>query len=164
MHITDWNIEEMTGYKPISTFYTDFSIADKFGLDAIKETFNRVFKEWKDDVKMGTELAMVMSWKSFEHQNNSRFCHLYSQLYYKMDNYCCKNYKGEDLKYYLRTTDQDYKLQLNCSIIGIGRSDLMKKSSNHLSILAILLGGAIGIFEGVLEGGKSGGKSHQNGG
>lgn len=36
----------------------------------------------------------------------------------------------------------------------------MKKSSNHLSILAILLGGAIGIFEGVLEGGKSGGKSH----
>ncbi len=105
MHITDWNIEEMTGYKPISTFYTDFSIADKFGLDAIKETFNRVFKEWKDDVKMGTELAMVMSWKSFEHQNNSRFCHLYSQLYYKMDNYCCKNYKGEDLKYYLRTTD-----------------------------------------------------------
>lgn len=36
----------------------------------------------------------------------------------------------------------------------------MKKSSNHLSIFAILLGGAIGIFEGVLEGGKSGGKSH----
>ncbi len=36
----------------------------------------------------------------------------------------------------------------------------MKKSNNHLSILAILLGGAIGIFEGVLEGGKSGGKSH----
>ena len=107
MPIIDWNIEEMTGYKPISTFYTDFSIADKFGLDAVKETFDRVFKEWRDDVKMGTELAMVMSWKSFEHQNNSRFCHLYSQLYYKMDNYCCNKYKGEDLKYYLRTTDQD---------------------------------------------------------
>lgn len=124
MHITDWNIEEMTGYKPISTFYTDFSIADKFGLDAVKETFDRAFKEWKDDVKMGTELAMVMSWKSFEHQDNPRFCHLYSCLYHKMDYYCCKNYKDEDLEYYLRTTDQDYQLQFNCSIIGIERSEL----------------------------------------
>ena len=28
MKIEDWRIEELTGYKPISTFYTDFSIAD----------------------------------------------------------------------------------------------------------------------------------------
>ena len=38
MEITykDWNIEAMTGYKPITTFYMDFSIADKFGVAAIK--------------------------------------------------------------------------------------------------------------------------------
>ena len=30
MTIKDWKIEELTGYKPISTFYTDFSIADNF--------------------------------------------------------------------------------------------------------------------------------------
>ena len=32
-----WNIEQITGYKPITTFWQDFSIADKFGLDAVKD-------------------------------------------------------------------------------------------------------------------------------
>ena len=35
--LEDWRIEEITGYKPITTFYMDFSIADKFGTNAIKE-------------------------------------------------------------------------------------------------------------------------------
>ena len=35
MKIENWTIEEMTGYKPISTFYIDFSIADMIGVDAI---------------------------------------------------------------------------------------------------------------------------------
>ena len=38
MRIEDWSIEELTGYQPITTFYTDFSIVDKFGINAIKET------------------------------------------------------------------------------------------------------------------------------
>ena len=35
MKLENWTIEEMTGYKPITTFYTDFSIADKFGTKGI---------------------------------------------------------------------------------------------------------------------------------
>ena len=27
MQLKDWNIEALTGYKPKTTFYTDFSIA-----------------------------------------------------------------------------------------------------------------------------------------
>lgn len=34
MTIKTWNIEEMTGYKPQTTFYEDFSIADCFGVGA----------------------------------------------------------------------------------------------------------------------------------
>jgi len=29
-HHTTWRIEELTGYKPMTTFYEDFSIADRF--------------------------------------------------------------------------------------------------------------------------------------
>ena len=29
---TGWNVEAMTGYKPITTFWTDFSIAEKWYL------------------------------------------------------------------------------------------------------------------------------------
>ena len=56
MPIKTWNIEAMTGYVPQTTFYEDFSIADQFGLDAIKDTFNRAFKHWKDNYVYLTEL------------------------------------------------------------------------------------------------------------
>lgn len=105
MDIVNWNIEELTGYKPITTFYTDFSIADKFGVNAIQDTFNRTFNEWKTDYKYLTELAMVMSWKSFEHKNNIEIVNLYSGLYHIVDEYACKNLKGEELEYYYETTD-----------------------------------------------------------
>ena len=105
MGIVNWNIEELTGYTPISTFYTDFSIADKFGAEAVKDTFRRAFKEWKSDYKYLTELVMVMSWKSFEHQSNPIYCKLYSELYEQADQYAMDNLKEDELSYYIRTTD-----------------------------------------------------------
>ena len=105
MIIKDWNIEDMTGYKPKTTFYTDFSIADHFGVAAIKDTYKRAFESWKDNVEYLTELVMVMSWKSSEHQANQVFCELYSDLYYETDDYACSHLKGDDLTYYYRTTD-----------------------------------------------------------
>ena len=41
-----WGIIEY-GYEPITSFWEDFSIADKFGIKAVKDTYNRAFKEWK---------------------------------------------------------------------------------------------------------------------
>ena len=37
-----WNITELNGYEPITTFWQDFSIADKFGIAAIEDTYRRV--------------------------------------------------------------------------------------------------------------------------
>lgn len=54
MTITNWNIEEMTGYKPKTTFYTDFSIADNYGVAAIKDTYKRAFDEWHNDTEYVT--------------------------------------------------------------------------------------------------------------
>lgn len=105
MTIKTWNIEEMTGYNPQTTFYEDFSIADRFGVSAVKETYERAFNEWKNNYVYLTELVMVMSWKSFEHENNYELCKLYSDLYYKTDAYACKHLKGDEQSYYFRTTD-----------------------------------------------------------
>ena len=30
-----WNIEKMTGYKPLTTFWSDFSMAEQFGIEAV---------------------------------------------------------------------------------------------------------------------------------
>lgn len=102
----NWNIEELTGYKPITTFYTDFSIADKFGADAIKDTYNRAFKEWKTEIKYITELVMVLNWKSFEHyKTNLEYSKLYSELYEELDSWCCDNLNEEQLNYYFSIID-----------------------------------------------------------
>ena len=106
MIIKTWNIEALTGYKPFTTFYQDFSIADAFGVSAIKDTYNRAFKEWKSDYKYLTELIMVLNWKIFEHhKRNDEYADLYQDLWDKSDEWACENLDGEALDYYLRTTD-----------------------------------------------------------
>ena len=106
MNIKMWNIEEMTGYKPITTFYQDFSIADMFGSSAIKDTYNRAFKEWKNDYKYLTELVMVLNWKIYEHyERNDEYAKLYNELWEELDMYATDNLKDEELSYFLRTTD-----------------------------------------------------------
>ena len=94
------------GYELKTTFWSDFSIADAFGIDAIKDTFNRAFNEWKNNVEYVTELAMVMSWKSCHYYDkNVQYMNLYSELYHKVDGWCMDNLKGNDLKYYIDTID-----------------------------------------------------------
>ena len=50
MKIKTWNIEELTGYKPRTTFYEDFSIADHFGGTAIRDTYCRAFNAWQNNI------------------------------------------------------------------------------------------------------------------
>ena len=110
--LKNWNIEEMTGYKPKTTFYTDFSIADMYGIDAIKETYERAFKEWHTDTEYITELTMALNWKIWEHYDESdenapsnEIARLYNDLWQECDNWCRDNLKGDDLTYFYNTTD-----------------------------------------------------------
>lgn len=106
MNIKNWNIEEMTGYKPITTFYQDFSIADMFGKSAILDTYNRAFEEWKKDYKYLTELVMVLNWKIWEHYKTKKeLAEIYNNLWEKTDLYAQDNLKGKELSYFYSTTD-----------------------------------------------------------
>ena len=111
--IKDWNIESLTGYEPKTSFYRDFSIADKYGIDAIKDTYKRAFDEWHTDTEYITELTMVLNWKIWEHYkededkdspSNER-ANIYNDLWLECDNWCRDNLKGDDLKYFYNTTD-----------------------------------------------------------
>lgn len=105
--IKDWNIEALTGYKPKTTFYTDFSIADAFGEDAIRDTYKRAFEEWHEDHKFLTEFVMVLNWKIWEHykSGNQKFARLYNDLWEEADHYAVTHLKGDELAYFYRTTD-----------------------------------------------------------
>ena len=106
MVMENWAIEEVTGYKPITTFYADFSIADEYGLSAIQDTFNRVFEDWKNNYKYITELSLVLNWKIWRwYFVNQEYGELYDKLWRKIDDYCMTSLEGEELDYYCITTD-----------------------------------------------------------
>jgi len=97
----------MTLERVETTFDMDFAIADRFGVNAVKDTFNRAFKEWKSDARYLTELVMVL---------NHRCCHwyamgrldlskLYCDLFYKARDYAFDNLKGDELDFFFRVTD-----------------------------------------------------------
>ena len=89
-----------------TTFYMDFSIADAFGKDAIQDTFNRAFAEWKTHYKYLTELSMVLNRKCWDwYEKNDVYCELYRDLYYQVRDYAYDNLTGEELEFYYKVTD-----------------------------------------------------------
>lgn len=96
------------GYEPQTTFWGDFGVADVIGgVEAVRDTFKRAYAVWKDDKVYGTELAMVLNHKAWEwdSKKNKELCDLYIELWRKLDAYILDNWKGENLDYYIRTTD-----------------------------------------------------------
>ena len=97
----------VNGYETFTTFWLDFTIADGFGIKAIKDTYTRAFNEWKHDYKYLTELVLVLNWKCWNHyeKGNNEYSLLYSNLYYEAHNYALENLKGDEFKYYFEITD-----------------------------------------------------------
>ncbi len=62
--------EDRQGF--FTTFWQDFTIADKFGKDAVLDTYRRAFEEWKGDYRYLTELVMVLNHKIWEHYEKTR--------------------------------------------------------------------------------------------
>lgn len=97
---------DFCGYEIITTFGNDFDIADAFGLDAILDTFNRVFSEWKDNYKYLTELVLILNWKiSQYYEKNDAYARLYNELWEAADGYACDNLEGEEADYFYKITD-----------------------------------------------------------
>lgn len=95
------------GERVSTTFWQDFSIADLFGVDAIKDTYNRAFNEWKSDYKYLTELVMVLNHKIWEHyeKDNSVYTELYAKLWRETHEWAYDNLKGAELRFYIDVLD-----------------------------------------------------------
>lgn len=105
-----WQMAEEIGYTPITTFWDDFSIAEKFGEQAIRDTAKRAFNEWHHDIKFLTELVLVLNHKCWSWNNiREDYVQLYSLLYYDYDakawDWLEKHGTEEDKDYYFHTLD-----------------------------------------------------------
>ena len=101
------NIEEETGYKPLTTFWSDLSEVEKIGPLAVIDATLKIFAGCHKDVRQLTELALVLNHKSWQHYHEKRpaLSAVFSDLYNGLHDFCLDHLKGEDLDYYLETTD-----------------------------------------------------------
>ena len=103
---TQSSIMQMIGYEPKTTFWMDFSIADAFGIDAVKDTFNRSFRDWKSNHVYLTELVMVLNHKIWQHyEKNEPLARVYNALWEQADQWALDNLKDKELEYYVHTLD-----------------------------------------------------------
>lgn len=89
-----------------ATFWQDFSIADRFGIAAVKDTFRRAFAEWRDDYLYLTDLVITLNHKIWQHyEKNPRLAEAYNAMWCKADQYAYDHLDGEELEYFARVTD-----------------------------------------------------------
>ena len=105
-----WSMAKDIGYEPKTTYWEDFTFAEPYGQDAIKDMALAAFKECKDNYIWLTELIMVLNHKSwYWHKKDEELMELYADLYYEYDekaiNYLDKNYGEEEQCYFFRTLD-----------------------------------------------------------
>ena len=94
------------GYEIKTTFWEDFSIADKLGVGAIRDTYNRAFEEWKNNYVYLTELVLVLNHKIWQlYESNEDVAREYDKLWRKCCQHIEDNFTGEDLAYYYEVID-----------------------------------------------------------
>lgn len=106
MTYKEW-CKETTGYEPQTTFWEDFSIAEMYGKNAIEDTYNKAFNEWKSNYKYITELVLVLNHKLWNHYDHYHMAlaNVYNDLWEKCDAWCCEHLKGKELDYFYKITD-----------------------------------------------------------
>lgn len=103
--IPDPSIE--LGYEYQTTFWLDFDIADRFGLNAVIDTYRKEFQLAKLNYIWLTELCLVLNWRvwGWFNNHNIELSQLYEKLFYEIDDYALNNLDGPELDYFLQTTD-----------------------------------------------------------
>lgn len=98
-------IEENT--ELYTTFGMDFSIADAFGVEAIKDTYKNGLEYALSDAKYFAEFVMVLNHKIWEwYQVNEEIARVYDTLWRKADNMINdKHFSKEEIRYILNYLD-----------------------------------------------------------
>lgn len=99
-------LEKMLDFKFESTFWEEFSIAEDYGAEGVREHWNLVFEQWKGNIKFLTELVLVLNIKLFIwFKVDDDLGLTYEELWKETDGYALETLKGDDLHYYLHTLD-----------------------------------------------------------
>ena len=81
-------------------FMQDFRIAEIFGKDAIRDTFERAKEEWKNNADYFGSLVMTLNHLIWYHYDNgsSELAELYDELWREADELVFELFKDEELQ------------------------------------------------------------------
>ena len=100
------NFVEMTGYKPVTSLWDMFTIAEKLGEKSLEDFFGKAFEKCKTNYLAMTELVIVTNHKIWEYyKTDEPLARLYNSLWEKCDLWAIENLKGDELEYFVSTTD-----------------------------------------------------------
>lgn len=109
-----WTVPNITGYMPVTTYWNQLTKLEEQN-NASEETFCMALRKWltdnlkkaQEDYKAFTELVMVLNHKCWDHCNmgQHKIGKLYSDFFYKTQNWGYKHLKGEQLTYFFNTLD-----------------------------------------------------------
>lgn len=121
--VPKWNIDEISDYRPITNLWDVFRLIELHSI----ETANEQDFEWvepmknlitvnyisvienpfnRKSIRIMTELAMVLNWSIFLWwEKDKEIGRLYDTLWKQVDCFIMNHFSGEDLSYYIRTTD-----------------------------------------------------------
>ena len=99
--------ESMCGYTQRTTFWDDFTIAEKWGVKAIEDTYKNAFQSWKYDLVFIVELVLVLNWKMWYMAEKRRLSEemVYCKCWEELCEWCKNHLKGEAYSYYTEVTD-----------------------------------------------------------
>ena len=99
--------EGMCGYTQRTTFWDDFTIAERWGVKAIEDTYRNAFNSWKTDVVFITELVLVLNWKMLymDEKHMTEKSVMYYKCWVELSNWCERHLEAGAYEYFLNVTD-----------------------------------------------------------
>ena len=97
---------ESVGKTRKTTFFSDLSIAECYGADAIRDTYENVMKSWGDNLDFMCEWVISLNQKIWQHyESNREIANVYDKLWRKADKFCRDKFKGDKLTAYFDYID-----------------------------------------------------------
>jgi hypothetical protein len=97
---------ESVGKTRKTTFFSDLSIAEVYGVNNIKDTYKRVMKSWGKNLEYMCEWVISLNQKIWQHAKTyPEIAKVYDELWRKADNHCMETFKDNDLVKYIRYVD-----------------------------------------------------------
>ena len=97
---------ESVGKTRKTTFFSDLSMAEWYGTNAIRDTYENVMNSWGENLEFMCEWVISLNQKIWQHyETNREIAKVYDELWRKADEFCCENFKGDELTAYLDYID-----------------------------------------------------------